>query len=115
MTELCAVQGFLQRVQNYLQKCLVNLLVRRQLTLNQDKFVKESGHSFTTHETGMSTSAASIVVTDWALEVPQPMPPALHVRSSSSSFPPHPSPSCLHFPTLPSLPAAYATGPFCVS
>lgn len=45
----------------------------------QREFVMESGYSYKTYETGRSTAAAVIVVTDWALQFPQPMPPRVHV------------------------------------
>ena len=80
---LCVMQSFLQRVQNYFLNIFVKqMLLKRLVKAKQQEFVSESGRSYKTFETGTSTAAAVIVVTDWALQVPQPMPPRIHVSSN---------------------------------
>ena len=75
------MQTFWQRVRNYLQSVLVKVLVMPPVRAEQRNFVKKTGLSFRTYETGLSTSAAAIAVGDWALELPMPMPPKIHVRN----------------------------------
>lgn len=83
---LCVMQSFLQRVQNYVTNIFVKqMLIKRMLKAKQQEFVAESGQSYKTFKTGKSTAAAVIVVTDWALQFPQPMPPRVHVSSRNSS------------------------------
>ena len=79
-TNFC-MQTFWKRVQNYIQNVVVNILVMPPVRADQHNFVKKTGHSFRTYETGISTSAAVIANGDWALEFPMPMPPKLHVRN----------------------------------
>ena len=80
------MQSFLQRVQNYFTNLFVKqMLIKRMLKAKQQEFVKESGQSYTTYKTGISTAAAVIVVTDWALQFPQLLPPRVHVSSYNPS------------------------------
>lgn len=82
------MQSFLQRVQNYCINIFVKqILLKRLVKAKQQEFVTESSRSYKTFETGTSTAAAVIVVTDWALQIPQPMPPRVHV--SGNDWLPH--------------------------
>ena len=81
---LCVTQGFLQRVQNQLTNWFVKLyLLPNFVRAKQREFVRESGQSFKTLETGQTVAAAFIVVADWALQVPMPLPPQIHVRHAA--------------------------------
>ena len=44
-----------------------------------DAFVKETGQSFRQYETGVTNAAAIVVVSDWTLDYPRPVPPKVHV------------------------------------
>lgn len=75
--------SYLQRVQNFVTNIFVkHFLLAKMLKEKQREFVMESGYSYKTYETGRSTAAAVIVVTDWALQFPQPMPPRVHLVGS---------------------------------
>ncbi len=77
---VCVMQSYLQRVQNFVTNIFVkHFLLATMLKEKQREFVMESGYSYKIYETGRSTAAAVIVVTDWALQFPQPMPPRVHV------------------------------------
>lgn len=73
------MQTFWQRVHNYLQNVVVNLLVIPPIRGDQRSVIQKTGQSFRTYESGLSTSAAAIAVGDWALEWPLPLPPKIHV------------------------------------
>ena len=76
---LIAMQGFLQRCQNYLSKAVVEQFIMRLARNNQQQFMQESGLRVRAYEQGFSTSAAAIIAADWALEYPHPIPPKVHV------------------------------------
>ena len=79
------MQSFLQRVHNFVANLFVKqFLIAKMLKAKQREFVMESGYSYKTYETGKSTAAAVIVVTDWALQFPQPTPPRVHVSLSTN-------------------------------
>ena len=74
------MQKFLQRVQNQIANWFVRVvLMNRMLAAKQRELVKETGRSWKTYETGISTAAALIVTADWGLQFPAPMPPKVHV------------------------------------
>ncbi len=83
MTTL-AVQTFWQRVRNYLQNILVKVALLPTIRAAQQEVVRQTGQSFRTYETGLTSSAAAIAVGDWSLEIPTPMPPKVHVSALSS-------------------------------
>ena len=49
------------------------------ITKPLDAFVKETGQSFRQYETGVTNAAAVVVVSDWTLDYPRPVPPKVHV------------------------------------
>ena len=66
-------------MRNYLQNVLVKTAMLPVIKADQADVVKKTGHSYKAFETGVSPSAAAIAVGDWTLELPQPIPPKLHV------------------------------------
>ncbi|DBB07554.1 TPA: hypothetical protein ACH3X3_009010 [Trebouxia sp. C0006] len=70
---------FLQRVQNYLQLTVLRLLVVPSLMAPINNFVKEEGLDYPPYQSGWHYSSASIVIGDWALEFPYPLPPNVHM------------------------------------
>ncbi len=79
-----AMQGFLQRCQNYLSKTVVEQVIMRLARNIQRQFMRESGLRVHAYEQGLSTSAAAIVAADWAIEYPHPIPPKVHVSLRAS-------------------------------
>ena len=65
-------------MQNYLLKQLVALVMSGQVS-SMNEFVKKTGQSFKEHEETWSSSAAVVVVSDFALDYPRPLPPKVHV------------------------------------
>ena len=74
-----AVQNFLQRCQNYIQKIIIEQVPMRLIRNNQKTFMRESGLRVQTYEQGYSSSVAGISAGDWAIEFPHPMAPKVHV------------------------------------
>lgn len=68
---------------------VTNMLVSSFLG-DERKFAREIGQEMQSIKTGVASSAALIVTTDWAIEYPQAMPPSVHV-------------SCTPMPLLPVL------------
>ena len=82
---LSAMQGFLQRCQNYLSKTVVEQVIMRLARNNHQQFMQEAGLRVRAYEQGFSTSAAAISAADWALEYPHPIPPKVHVSLHHSA------------------------------
>ena len=49
------------------------------VTAQKVAFHEATGQSWTALTQGISTSAAVITVLDWGFEIPQPVPPRIHV------------------------------------
>ena len=72
------LQTFKQRVYNYLHYFDLEKLVQA-ISKDQAAFAKLTGLRLPFQEKGKATSAATITVTDFAIEYPSPMPPRMHV------------------------------------
>lgn len=78
-TFYCRLQSFWQRVQNYLQSVLLELLILPTVLGPINNFVKQAGLDYPLYQTGWSYYSATILVGDWALEFPHALPPTHHV------------------------------------
>lgn len=91
---LSAMQGFLQRCQNYLSKAVLKQVIMRLARNNQQQFMQESGLRVRAYEQGFSTSAAAIIAADWALEYPHLTPPKAHASLYHSAHMHHVTSHC---------------------
>ena len=73
------MQGFWQRMQNYLQCNLLNFLLTFSNSRAERALSKSFGYDMDGSWARRSTSAALIAGGDWALEYPFPLPPKIHV------------------------------------
>lgn len=73
------LQGFKQRVENYLQYLPLRYFVMSDTSTAERRLSAKFGFNADGSWLSRSTAAAIIVMGDWALEWPFPVPPKVHV------------------------------------
>lgn len=92
-----AMQGFTFRFINYLEFLLVRLVVMGGSTTAEKEMTRRYGYTADGSWTAKSTAAAYIIVGDWALEHPFPLPPKAHVSPWIHAFGHELHASCMFF------------------
>lgn len=76
----CALQGFLDRMHNFLHYLLMKVVVMSDKSSAEHELSTRFGYDADGQWARKSTAAALIASGDWGFEHPLPVPPKVHVR-----------------------------------